>query len=306
MRSIDHIGSAFLRRILRRMRELGVNQSELAKRMKVSKPYITKVLRQDVNFSFRTAAKLAQALEMDFLPDLREKKILSIALILLALAGCALIRPNPLEARRGAVVMVFDTREARDVRALRMMLATNDVRATVFAAGQVGRRTALHFKDLQSDGSEIGLSGMRGLNPQLYVSINGPQKYYQDEILSQFMGAERQGLNPRHYLLRYPTKMKAEVLKLPPYLVSKGFARVVDLMPAHIQPRAEPASRLAAPVVHAYRMGPNNFSRAQIESLAKRNEVLVVMPDREVLPALLAEAKAQGVPFATLKDLGEL
>ena len=73
MTTLDHIGSAFLRRILRRMRELGINQSELAKRMKVTKPYITKVLRQDVNFSFRTAAKLARALEMDFFPELREK-----------------------------------------------------------------------------------------------------------------------------------------------------------------------------------------------------------------------------------------
>ena len=73
MKAIDHIASAFLRRILRRMKELGVNQSELAKRMKVSKPYITKVLRQDVSFTFRTAAKLAQALEMDFFPELREK-----------------------------------------------------------------------------------------------------------------------------------------------------------------------------------------------------------------------------------------
>ena len=73
MTAIDHIGSAFLRRILRRMRELGVNQTELARRMKVSKPYVTKVLRQDVNFSFRTAAKLARALEMDFFPELREK-----------------------------------------------------------------------------------------------------------------------------------------------------------------------------------------------------------------------------------------
>ena len=55
------------------MKQLGVNQSELAKRMKVSKPYVTKVLHQDVNFSFRTAAKLAQALEMDFFPELRER-----------------------------------------------------------------------------------------------------------------------------------------------------------------------------------------------------------------------------------------
>ena len=42
-----------------------MNQTELARRMEVSRPYITKVLRQDVNFSFRTAAKLAAALKMD-------------------------------------------------------------------------------------------------------------------------------------------------------------------------------------------------------------------------------------------------
>ena len=74
MNAIDRIGSAFLRRILRRMKELGMSQSELAARMKVSRPYITKVLRQDVNFSFRTAAKLANALKMDFFPDLRPQE----------------------------------------------------------------------------------------------------------------------------------------------------------------------------------------------------------------------------------------
>ena len=56
------------------MRELGISQSDLAKRMKVSRPYISKVLRQDVNFSFRTAAKLADALKMDFFPDLRPQE----------------------------------------------------------------------------------------------------------------------------------------------------------------------------------------------------------------------------------------
>ena len=75
MRAVDRIGSAFLRRILRRMKQLGINQTELARRMKVTKPYVTKVLRQDVNFSFRTAAKLAHALEMDFFPELREKDV---------------------------------------------------------------------------------------------------------------------------------------------------------------------------------------------------------------------------------------
>lgn len=70
MKTIYHVGSVFLRRILRRMKELGVSQSELAKRMKVSKPYVTKVLHHDVNFSFRTATKLAAALKMDFFPEL--------------------------------------------------------------------------------------------------------------------------------------------------------------------------------------------------------------------------------------------
>ena len=74
MKAIDKIGSAFLRRILRRMKQLGVSQTELARRMNVSRPYVTKVLSRDVNFSFKTAAKLANALKMDFFPDLREQE----------------------------------------------------------------------------------------------------------------------------------------------------------------------------------------------------------------------------------------
>ena len=74
MTAIDKIGSAFLRRILLRMKELGVSQTELARRMNVSRPYVTKVLSRDVNFSFRTAAKLANALKMDFFPELRERR----------------------------------------------------------------------------------------------------------------------------------------------------------------------------------------------------------------------------------------
>lgn len=39
MNLVDRIGSAFLRTILIRMKELGVNKTELAKRMNVSRPY---------------------------------------------------------------------------------------------------------------------------------------------------------------------------------------------------------------------------------------------------------------------------
>ena len=74
MNAVDRVCSAFLRRVLRRMKDLGINQTELAKRMKVTKPYVTKVLKRDVNFSFGTAMKLAKALQMDFFPELREKK----------------------------------------------------------------------------------------------------------------------------------------------------------------------------------------------------------------------------------------
>ena len=74
MTTVDHVCSAFLRRILWRMKELGMSQTDLARRMKVSRPYITKVLRQDVNFSFRTASKLAAALKMDFMPELHPQE----------------------------------------------------------------------------------------------------------------------------------------------------------------------------------------------------------------------------------------
>ena len=74
MKVVDRIGSAFLRQILLRMKELGVSQTDLARRMNVSRPYITKVLHTDVNFSFRTAAKLASALKMDFFPELRPQE----------------------------------------------------------------------------------------------------------------------------------------------------------------------------------------------------------------------------------------
>ena len=56
------------------MKELGVSQTDLAQRMKVSRPYITKVLHSDVNISFRKAAKLANALKMDFFPELRPQE----------------------------------------------------------------------------------------------------------------------------------------------------------------------------------------------------------------------------------------
>ena len=73
-KAVNHVCSVFLRQVLRRMKDLGVSHSELAKRMKVSRPYITKLLRHDVNFSFGTAMKLAKALKMDFFPSLTDSE----------------------------------------------------------------------------------------------------------------------------------------------------------------------------------------------------------------------------------------
>lgn len=73
MNIVDKTCSSFLRTIILRMKELGVNRTELSKRMNVSRPYITKVLHGDVNFTFSTAIRFAQALEMDFFPELRAR-----------------------------------------------------------------------------------------------------------------------------------------------------------------------------------------------------------------------------------------
>ena len=72
-KAANHLICAFLRRCLRQMKRLGINQSDLARRMKVTRPYITKLMSGDVNITFGTALRLARALEMDFFPELREK-----------------------------------------------------------------------------------------------------------------------------------------------------------------------------------------------------------------------------------------
>ena len=60
----------FIRAVVRRMKELGLNNTTLAKRMNISRPYIVKVLRGDVNITLGSAARFARALEMDFFPTL--------------------------------------------------------------------------------------------------------------------------------------------------------------------------------------------------------------------------------------------
>lgn len=73
MRKIDKAGSMFLRAVIKRMKELGLNNTTLAARMKISRPYVVKVLHGDVNITLAAASRFAQALGMDFLPLMKEK-----------------------------------------------------------------------------------------------------------------------------------------------------------------------------------------------------------------------------------------
>lgn len=56
-------------RVLSRIGQLGISQAELARRMGVSRPMITKLLTGDSNFQLKTLLRLSDALEMDFVAD---------------------------------------------------------------------------------------------------------------------------------------------------------------------------------------------------------------------------------------------
>ena len=75
MDAVNKVGTVFLRAILLRMKELGLNKSALARRMNVSRAYVTQVLQgKEVNFSFATAMRFASALELDFFPQPRRQR----------------------------------------------------------------------------------------------------------------------------------------------------------------------------------------------------------------------------------------
>ena len=74
MKTANHIVCAFLRRCIVQMKRMGINQTELARRMKISRPYVTKLLSGDVNITFASAERLAKALRMDFFPDLSARQ----------------------------------------------------------------------------------------------------------------------------------------------------------------------------------------------------------------------------------------
>lgn len=51
--------------IFRRMEELGLSKSDLAQRLNTGKPYVTKILRGNTNFTLQSLEKIARALEFE-------------------------------------------------------------------------------------------------------------------------------------------------------------------------------------------------------------------------------------------------
>ena len=74
MNSADQVLGEFLAAVMQRMKALGLNQTTLAKRLNVARPYVTKMLAGDVNISFGAAYRLARAVEMDFCHTLRRTR----------------------------------------------------------------------------------------------------------------------------------------------------------------------------------------------------------------------------------------
>lgn len=57
-------------RVHGRIDQIGISQAEVARRMGVSRPMITKLLTGDSNFQLRTLLRLADALHMELMVDL--------------------------------------------------------------------------------------------------------------------------------------------------------------------------------------------------------------------------------------------
>ncbi|MBE0416532.1 MAG: helix-turn-helix transcriptional regulator [Coriobacteriia bacterium] len=57
-------------RVHERLRQMGIPRAELARRMGVSRPMVTKLLAGDSNFQLRTLLRMADALDMDLVVGL--------------------------------------------------------------------------------------------------------------------------------------------------------------------------------------------------------------------------------------------
>jgi transcriptional regulator with XRE-family HTH domain len=62
---VDVAALEFVDELVRSMRQAGVNQAELARRLNASEAYVSKVMRADANFTLATMVKLATAVGQD-------------------------------------------------------------------------------------------------------------------------------------------------------------------------------------------------------------------------------------------------
>lgn len=62
----ERIKADFTERIWNRLEELNLSQAEFARRLSVTPARVTKILDGSTNFTFRTAAAISSALDMDF------------------------------------------------------------------------------------------------------------------------------------------------------------------------------------------------------------------------------------------------
>lgn len=67
----------FTEDMAKRMDELGVSRSELARRLDTTPAYITKILRGNANFTLKSMVRIASALESEFKSHMQPKGVLS-------------------------------------------------------------------------------------------------------------------------------------------------------------------------------------------------------------------------------------
>ena len=64
----------FTENIARRMDELGISRSELARRLDTSPAYVTKILRGNANFTLKSMARISTALETTLTTHLKHDR----------------------------------------------------------------------------------------------------------------------------------------------------------------------------------------------------------------------------------------
>ena len=77
MKEIDKIELDFLSRVTQAMEAKGMTATALARKVNVSHSGVFRVLSGAVGLSFERAYQLANALDLEFYPMLREKEVVS-------------------------------------------------------------------------------------------------------------------------------------------------------------------------------------------------------------------------------------